>query len=278
MNEREFEDLLKDALQEASKPNDVPDREAVWARIELKRPLPNANWLRRSLIITAAVFVLCLCLYYLIPPQATIASTETDEQQKQITIRFSKVMDRASVRKAVNVSPDTGYALKWLQGDLLRIVFPRLEPGMSYHLEIDATAKAAFGTGLAEEIAVNFYGPEQQTAPTKLSGVRAELVRSKKIQWSQQKLQQIVDGIANGHYTSRLTPEHAAMDDLQTYMPDWPKTYRMPQLISTDGSQAVLKAASKDNDGYLVLTMKRLSEKGTPPAWVLTRIDWWRQP
>ena len=123
-----------------------------------------------------------------------------------IQIRFSTLMDTASVERAVRLSPDLEVTLRWSREELTIVPFRPLEPNRRYTLTIGVEARDQAGTPLERAFRLAF-----RTAP---SGLAPEVITP-------------ADGVAGIAVTTPvaivfdrpLDPE-SVNDDLLTISPD----------------------------------------------------------
>ena len=103
------------------------------------------------------------------------------------------------------------------------------------------------------------------------------------VEWDQEELDLIKEQFEQGSHVSRMTPEYAAAEDLRRcWSEDWHEDWEMPELKSSTGEQVQLVAECRDNSGYLLLKLERLTlpseeipqdEKKLNQPWFLILIE-----
>lgn len=222
--------------------------------------------------IAISVILLLSFSIFLYPPNAIQASNTLLKDKRIIGIEFSRKMDKESVINSLSISPKTDYQLSW-KGNLLQVTLRNLKPGETYRLTLENTAQSFYGRDMTKELNLFFYGPKNRPKEDLTNGLHVS--KSKHIKWSNKEVKQIRDGVENGHYTSRLTPEEAAMDNLDIYLPEWSKEYKFPELQEITGNKAIVRAYSKAGNSFLQLTVERLTGNIQHGPWFLTKIEWW---
>lgn len=103
------------------------------------------------------------------------------------------------------------------------------------------------------------------------------LIGKQEINWKQADVKEIQESVKDGHAVSRLTPSHAAMSDLEKYLPEWEEKYEKPELKKKGDGEALLIAPSKEKNKYLRLVLHQLASEGKHGAWFLVRIEVWEE-